>query len=162
MSEVLLTRRRRMARFTCHKVPGRPGMAGKLFNALGRAGINVIHMFNADHGEDEGDISFSVTEHDTERVKEVLSDIRGDVCADNVTIQHALSILSFDLEQTVCETVLGTMTLALSALSRERVEVLHIAASRNRVFVVLPDNEADRASFILSRALKEDPIIHPI
>lgn len=162
MNEVLMTRRRKIIRFTCHGVPARPGTAGRLFSALGRENINIIHMFNTEHGPEEGDITFSVSEGCYEAAGAVLESIRHEIGIEEVTVQHDLAILSFDLEETVCETVIGTMTLALSALAREHIDIKHIAASRNRVFVVLNDEEADRASYILSRVLKEDPIIHPI
>ena len=162
MNEVLVTRRRRMVRFTCHGVPGKPGMAGKLFGALGKNGINVIHMFNAEHDENEGDIAFSVAEKDTEATKAVLESVKTKLGAESITIQPDLAILSFNLEETDCDTVIGNMSTALSALTREHVDVLHIAASSKRVFVVLPDAQAERASAILSRALKEGPIIYPI
>lgn len=162
MNEVLMTRRRKIIRFTCHGVPARPGTAGRLFSALGKQNINIVHMFNTEHGPDEGDISFSVSEECFEAASQVLEKVRDDIGIEDITVQHDLAILSFDLEETVCETVIGTMTLALSALAREQIDVRHIAASSNRVFVVLTDNEAERASYILSRVLKEDPIIHPI
>ena len=162
MNDVLLTRRRKMVRFTCHDIPARPGMAGKIFTALGAAKINVIHMFNAEHGENEGDISFSVGEIYFDQAKEVIDGIQDEIGVADITVEHDIAILSFDLEDTVCETVLGTMTVALSVLSRQNVDVKHISGSRNRIFLVLPDAQADRASNILSRALKEDPIIHPI
>lgn len=162
MNEVLMTRRRKIIRFTCHGVPARPGTAGKLFTALGSRNINIIHMFNTEHGPEEGDITFSVAEECYEQASDVLDQVRDSIGIEDVTVQHDLGILSFDLEETVCETVIGTMTLALSALAKEQIDIKHIAASRNRVFVVLTDEEADRASYILSRVLKEDPIIYPI
>jgi aspartate kinase len=162
MNEVLMTRRRKIIRFTCHGVPAKPGTAGKLFTALGKRNINIIHMFNTEHGPEEGDISFSISEASFEIANEVIEDVKGSIGIEEVSVEHDLAILSFDLEETICETVIGTMTLALSALAREHIDVKHIAASRNRVFVVLMDQEADRASYILSRVLKEDPIIHPI
>jgi len=162
MNEILMTRRRKIIRFTCHGVPAKPGTAGMLFTALGKKSINIIHMFNTEHGSEEGDISFSVTEGCFEKTSEVLDEIKEKVGIEAITVQHDLAILSFDLEETVCETVIGTMTLALSALAKEHIDVKHIAASRNRVFVVLSDEEADTASFTLSRVLKEDPIIHHI
>ncbi len=162
MNEILMTRRRKIIRFTCHGVPAKPGTAGMLFTALGKKSINIIHMFNTEHGSEEGDISFSVTEGCFEKTSEVLTEMKDKIGIENITVQQDLAILSFDLEETVCETVIGTMTLALSALAKEHIDVKHIAASRNRVFVVLSDEEADTASFTLSRVLKEDPIIHPI
>lgn len=162
MCDILLTRRRKIVRFTCHDVPTVPGTAGRLFTALGQKNINILHMFNTEHGENMGDISFSVEEGSFQRASEVLNETGNEIGIESITVQHDLAILSFDLEETICETVIGTMTLALSALSKEHVEVMHIAASRKRVFVVLQDAEADRASYILSRVLKEDPIIHPI
>ncbi len=162
MNEILMTRRRKIIRFTCHGVPAKPGTAGMLFTALGKKSINIIHMFNTEHGSEEGDISFSVTEGCFEKTSEVLTEMKDKIGIENITVQQDLAILSFDLEETVCETVIGTMTLALSALAKEHIDVKHIAASRNRVFVVLSDEEADTASFTLSRVLKEDPIIYPI
>ncbi|OPL19797.1 MAG: hypothetical protein AVO35_02145 [Candidatus Aegiribacteria sp. MLS_C] len=162
MNEVLMTRRRKIIRFTCHGVPAKPGVAGKLFSALGGESINIVHMFNTEHGPDEGDISFSVSEECFDKASTVLERVRGEIGIEEITVQHELAILSFDLEETVCDSVIGTMTLALSALAREHIDVKHIAASRSRVFVVLNDEEAERASYILSRVLKEDPIIHPI
>jgi aspartate kinase len=162
MNEILMTRRRKIIRFTCHGVPAEPGTAGMLFTALGKKKINILHMFNTEHGTEGGDISFSVAEGCFEKTNEVLNEMKTKVGIENITVQHDLAILSFDLEETVCETVIGTMTLALSALAKEHIDVKHIAASSNRVFVVLSDEEADTASFTLSRVLKEDPIIHPI
>ncbi len=162
MNEILVTRRRKIIRFTCHGVPARPGTAGMLFTALGKKNINILHMFNTEHGSEEGDISFSVAEGCFENTREVLDEIQDKVGIDNITVEHDLAILSFDLEETICDTVIGTMTLALSALAKEHIDVKHIAASRNRVFVVLSDEEVDTASYTLSRVLKEDPIIHPI
>ena len=162
MNEVLMTRRRRIIRFTCHGVPARPGTAGKLFTALGKRQINIIHMFNTEHGPEEGDISFSISEDSFGEASQVLEEVKGSIGIEEITVEHDLAILSFDLEETVCETVIGTMTLALSALAREHIDVKHIAASRNRVFTVIMDQEADRASYMLSRVLKEEPIIHPI
>jgi len=162
MNEILMTRRRKITRFTCHGVPAKPGMAGALFTALGEKRINIVHMFNTEHGSDEGDITFSVAEGCFEKASGVINKVKDEIGIDKITVEHDLAILSFDLEETVCDTVIGTMTLALSALAKEHVDVKHIAASRNRVFVVLTDEEADTASYILSRVLKEDPIIHPI
>ena len=149
-------------RFTCQGVPAKPGMAGILFDALGKAGINILHMFNAEHGDADGDIAISVREEAYEQAKEVIERIRPEIDAERINIEHNLALLSYDLGDTFCETALDSMTLALNVLSNRNVEVKHIAASRNRVFVVLPDDQAESASFILSRALKEDPIIHPI
>ena len=162
MNEILMTRRRKITRFTCHGVPAKPGAAGILFTALGKKKINIVHMFNTEHGSEEGDISFSVAEGCFEKASKVLNDVKDEVGIENITVQHDLAILSFDLEETVCETVIGTMTLALSALAKAHIDVKHIAASRNRIFVVLADAEADPASYTLSRVLKEDPIIHHI
>ncbi len=162
MNEILMTRRRKITRFTCHGVPAKPGTAGTLFTALGEKKINVIHMFNTEHGSEEGDITFSVAEGCFEKTRKVLEDVKEKIGIDDITVQHDLAILSFDLEETVCETIIGTMTLALSALAKEHIDIKHIAASRNRIFVVLTDAEADTASYTLSRVLKEDPIIHPI
>ena len=162
MNEILMTRRRKITRFTCHGVPAKPGIAGALFTALGKKSINILHMFNTEHGEEGGDISFSVGEDSFDKTSEVLEDIKEIIGIETITVQHNLAILSFDLEETVCETVIGTMTLALSALGKEHIDVKHIAASRNRIFVVLADEEADTASYTLSRVLKEDPIIHHI
>ncbi len=133
-----------------------------LFTALGKMSINILHMFNTEHGGEDGDISFSVTEGCFEKANEVLNEVKDKIGIENISVQHDLAILSFDLEETVCETVIGTMTLALSALAKEHIDVKHIAASRNRVFVVLSDEVADTASYTLSRVLKEDPIIHHI
>jgi len=162
MNEILMTRRRKIVRFTCHGVPTKPGTAGMLFTALGKESINILHMFNTEHGSDDGDISFSVAEGYYDKTSEVLNEMKDKIGIESITVQHNLAILSFDLEETICETVVGTMTLALSALAKEHIDVKHIAASRNRVFAVLSDEEADTASYTLSRVLKEDPIIHPI
>ncbi len=162
MNDILLTRRRKVVRFTCHSVSMKPGMAGRLFSALGSEGINVIHMFNADHGENDGDIIFSVAEKHAGRTTEVLDRIRGEIEAGDITAEHDLAILSFDLEETVCDTVLDTMSVALRALISRKVDVKHISASRSRIFVVLYDRDADQAAGILTNALKDDPIIHPV
>jgi|GEM_PF-1066937 len=162
MNDILLTRRRKVARFTCHSTSQKPGVAGKLFSALGAVNVSMIHFFNADHGDDEGDIIFSVAEKDCEKAQEVAERIRGEIRAESVTVERALAILSFDLEETVCETVLDTMSVALRSLSSRKVDVKHISASRNRIFVVLPDRDAELAAGILTNALKDDPIIHPV
>jgi len=114
MNEILMTRRRKITRFTCHGVPAKPGIAGALFTALGKKSINILHMFNTEHGEEGGDISFSVGEDSFDKTSEVLEDIKEIIGIETITVQHNLAILSFDLEETVCETVIGTMTLVES------------------------------------------------
>ncbi|MEN8208973.1 MAG: hypothetical protein ABFR50_06955, partial [Candidatus Fermentibacteria bacterium] len=114
MNEILMTRRRKIIRFTCHGVPAEPGTAGMLFTALGKKKINILHMFNTEHGDEGGDISFSVGERCFEETSEVLNAMKDKIGIEKITVQHDLAILSFDLEETVCETVIGTMNLALS------------------------------------------------
>jgi aspartokinase/homoserine dehydrogenase 1 len=48
---------------------GRPGISGKLFSALGNAGVNVLAIAQ---GSSERNISFVISEADTKRALSVI------------------------------------------------------------------------------------------
>ena len=162
MSEVLLTRRRKVVRFICHDVPARPGVAGKLFSALGEQKINIMHMYNTEHTEKVGDIIITVEESHSEKTLKVLEKVKDQIGASSISGQHNLAILTFDFEDCPFDSTLDSMSVAFSALTSAHIEVSHLSASEKRVFIVLPDDKAMKASFVLEQALKEGPIIHHI
>ena len=159
-SDVEVTRHRSVVRFVCHDIPARPGAAGKLLGALADRGINVIHMFNTEHADEVGDLVITVNEAEAPATSEVLDSIREEAGMSSISERGGLAIITFDYEGgTQEERVLFSVGKAFDALMKAKVNVIHFAASLSRVFLVVSDDKAIRASSVLTRALREWPSI---
>ncbi|MCM8772291.1 MAG: aspartate kinase [Candidatus Omnitrophica bacterium] len=72
------------AKITIFNVPDKPGMAGKIFSALGEAGINVDVIVQNVGKENFADISFTVNINEMEKAKNIVEKVAKEIGAERV------------------------------------------------------------------------------
>ncbi|MGB9677588.1 MAG: aspartate kinase, partial [Candidatus Ratteibacteria bacterium] len=72
------------AKISIFKVPDKPGIAGKIFSALGEAGINVDIIVQNVGRDNFADISFTVNINDMEKAKRIVEKIGKEIDAEKV------------------------------------------------------------------------------
>ncbi|HOM26213.1 MAG TPA: aspartate kinase [bacterium] len=72
------------AKISIFKVPDKPGIAGKIFSALGEAGINVDVIVQNVGRDNSADISFTVNINDMEKAKNIVEKIGKEIGAEKV------------------------------------------------------------------------------
>lgn len=131
-------------------VPDRPGVAARLFEALGEAGVNVDLIVQATHEGSSNDIAFTVGDADGERARAVCAQVLSDLGAsDDATIssQNGMAKLSI-----AGAGILGRPAVAprlFDALSRLGINLRLIATSEVKVSCLV---EGERAAVALRTA----------
>lgn len=131
-------------------VPDRPGVAARLFEALGEAGLNVDLIVQATHEGSSNDIAFTVCDAEGERARAVCEQVLADLGAgEEATIlsQGGMAKLSI-----AGAGILGRPSVAprlFDALSRLGINLRLIATSEVKVSCLV---EGERAAVALRTA----------
>jgi aspartate kinase len=131
-------------------VPDRPGVAARLFEALGEAGVNVDLIVQATHEGSSNDIAFTVSDAEGERARSVCAQVLSDLGAgEEATIlsQSGMAKLSI-----AGAGILGRPAVAprlFDALSRLGINLRLIATSEVKVSCLV---EGERAAVALRTA----------
>ena len=131
-------------------VPDRPGVAARLFEALGAAGVNVDLIVQATHEGSSNDIAFTVGDAEGERARAVCEQVLHDLGAGEeatITSQSGMAKLSI-----AGAGILGRPAVAprlFDALSRLGINLRLIATSEVKVSCLV---EGERAGVALRAA----------
>jgi len=131
-------------------VPDRPGVAARLFEALGQAGLNVDLIVQATHEGSSNDIAFTVCDAEGERARGVCEQVLADLGAGEeatVLSQSGMAKLSI-----AGAGILGRPTVAprlFDALARLGINLRLIATSEVKVSCLV---EGERAAVALRTA----------
>ena len=131
-------------------VPDRPGVAARLFEALGEAGVNVDLIVQATHEGSSNDIAFTVGDAEGERARSVCEQVLHDLGAGDeatITSQSGMAKLSI-----AGAGILGRPAVAprlFDALSRLGINLRLIATSEVKVSCLV---EGERAGVALRAA----------
>ena len=131
-------------------VPDRPGVAARLFEALGEACVNVDLIVQATHEGSSNDIAFTVSDSEGERARAVCEQVLSDLGAGEQTTilcQSGMAKLSI-----AGAGILGRPAVAprlFDALSRLGINLRLIATSEVKVSCVV---EGERAAVALRTA----------
>jgi aspartate kinase len=131
-----------VAKVILTRVPDRPGIAAAVFDAIGKAGINVdIIVQNVSH-DGFTDLSFTIAEEDLSRSRPVLEEVAREVQAGQVVADTGIATVSV-----VGTAFLGTPGMfarIFDALSAQGINVEQITTSQIHVTVVIArDRVAD-------------------
>ena len=131
-----------VAKVILTRVPDRPGIAAAVFDAIGKAGINVdIIVQNVSH-DGFTDLSFTIAEEDLSRSRPVLEEVAREVQAGQVVADTGIATVSV-----VGTAFLGTPGMfarIFQALSAQGINVEQITTSQIHVTVVIArDRVAD-------------------
>ncbi len=131
-------------------VPDRPGVAARLFEALGEAGLNVDLIVQATHEGSSNDIAFTVSDAEGERARAVCEQVLADLGAGaeaTILSQSGMAKLSI-----AGAGILGRPSVAprlFDALSRLGINLRLIATSEVKVSCLV---DGERAAVALRTA----------
>jgi aspartate kinase len=145
---------RKQAKISIVDIPDRPGVAAKVFSALGKAGINVDMIIQSEASDKKNDISFTVSEGD---VKKALSALR--------PVKRALEAYDLVANKNVGKVAVvgvgmrshsGVASKMFQALADAKINIQMISTSEIKISCVISRDHVDQAVKVLHKAFELD------
>jgi len=145
---------RKQAKISIVDIPDRPGVAAKVFGALGKAGINVDMIIQSEATDRKNDISFTVSESD---VKKALSALR--------PVKRALEAADLIANKNVGKVAVvgvgmrshsGVASKMFQALADEKINIQMISTSEIKISCVISRDYVDDAVKVLHKTFELD------
>ena len=142
------------SRITVVRVPDRPGIAAKIFKALGEAHI-VVDMIvqNVSH-EGFTDMSFTVNRNDAPKAEEIVRKVAQDIGAKEVVRDDRVakvSIVGLGMRSSY-----GTAAKMFEVLSKNNINIMAISTSEIKISCLIEEKYAELAVRALHEAFVED------
>ncbi len=142
------------ARITLKKVPDQPGVSAKLFTALAKAEIGVDMIIQNTRSDNATDLTFTVTEDDFERAREISQKVAKAMGAGEVlTAREIAKVSVIGLGMKSHSGVAATM---FQALADENINIRLISTSEIRISCVILEKYAELAVRTLHSAFNLD------
>jgi len=133
----------KIARVTVVGVPDEPGVAFKVFSALGKGKINVDIILQSAGLDGTNDISFTVALGDVAKTREILEERQDAIGFDHVNIDENVAKVSFVGAGMMNNS--GVAVKMFEALQGKRINIQMISSSEIKLSVVIAEDEADTA-----------------
>ncbi len=144
------------ARITLKKVPDQPGVSAKLFTPLAKAEISVDMIIQNTRSGGETDLTFTVTEDDFEKAKQISQKVAKEMGAVEVlTAQEIAKVSVIGLGMKSHSGVAATM---FQALADENINIRLISTSEIRISCVILAKYAELAVRSLHSAFNLDKL----
>ncbi len=141
---------RKQAKVTLDDVPDIPGVASRIFSALGAANILVDVIVQSASDESATDISFTIHEADLPRTEELLTPVVREIGAKRL-ISHGgvakLSVVGIGMRSHS-----GVAARLFDCLGRGGINIELISTSEIKITVVIPEKDAGRAAQLTHEA----------
>jgi len=131
------------SRVTVVGLPDSPGIAFKVFRALGKAKINIDLIVQSIGKGGTNDISFTCPKSDTESVKELLETYKENIAFDHVSIDDSIAKVSIVGAGMMSSA--GIAALMFEALFDAGINIQMISTSEIKVSVLINEESADQA-----------------
>ncbi|MCP4673391.1 MAG: aspartate kinase [Desulfobacula sp.] len=142
------------ARITLKRVPDQPGVSAKLFTSLAKAEISVDMIIQNTRSDHATDLTFTVTEDDFEKAKEISQKVAKDMGAGEVlTAREIAKVSVIGLGMKSHSGVAATM---FQALADENINIRLISTSEIRISCVILAKYAELAVRALHSAFNLD------
>ena len=133
-------------KFTIERVPDRPGLAAKIFNALAEGNINVdmIVQNASSSGEKTTDVSFTITKDDLAKTRKILDPIAQEIKAGAITHREnaaKLSVVGIGMKSHS-----GVAANMFDALGQAEVNIQMISTSEIKISVLIDLKDAEKAT----------------
>ena len=131
------------SKITVVNVPDKPGIAAKLFSALGNANI-VVDMIvqNVSH-KGHTDISFTVNKTDTDEAEEIAKKVAKEIGATGVERNDKIAKVS--VVGLGMKTHSGTAGKMFNVLAREGINIYAISTSEIKISCIIDEDKAEKA-----------------
>ena len=131
------------SKITVVNVPDRPGIAAKLFSALGNANI-VVDMIvqNVSH-KGHTDISFTVNKNDAEEAEEIAKEVAKEIGA--TAVERNDKIAKVSVVGLGMKTHSGTAGKMFNVLAREGINIYAISTSEIKISCLIDEDKVEDA-----------------
>ncbi len=136
-------------------VPNRPGIAGKVFNELGKMGINVQFIVQDIELNDRANMSFCVSRGDMESALSTIEGINSEIQAEKITCQTDVAIISTHGPH--FRDYPGIAGMVFSTLASVEINILAISTSISAVSCVIDESRVNDAVNALKEAFDIPP-----
>ncbi|MCW5828743.1 MAG: aspartate kinase [Deltaproteobacteria bacterium] len=131
------------AKVTVQKVPDKPGIAARIFKAIGDANINVDMIVQNVSADGTTDLTFTVTKAELERTRTIIEPLAKELGAAGVQTDSAIAKVS--VVGLGMRSYAGVASRMFQALARESINVLMISTSEIRISVVISEKYTELA-----------------
>jgi aspartate kinase len=142
-----------VAKVSLVDVPDQPGVAAKVFGAIGKHDINIHLIVQAEHRGGKNDISFLVQGDALARVTPLLDGLVAAIGAGRAVVEENVATVSLVGEGVQREP--GIAARMFSALGAEKINIDLISTSNLMLTCVVPKDRADDAVRVIHREFFE-------
>jgi aspartate kinase len=145
---------RKQAKVSIVDIPDRPGVAAKVFAALGKAGINVDMIIQSEGTDKRNDISFTVSEHDLKKALKALRPVK--VALDAEDLVANANIGKVAVVGVGMRSHSGVASTMFQALADAKINIQMISTSEIKISCVISRDHIDEAVKVLHKAFELD------
>src|SRR5882724_1473539 len=145
---------RKQAKISIVDIPDRPGVAAKVFGALGKAGINVDMIIQSEAIDKKNDISFTVSEGDLKKALKALRPVKVTLEAKDL-VAHA-NVGKVAVVGVGMRSHSGVASKMFQALADAKINIQMISTSEIKISCVISRDHVDEAVKALHKAFELD------
>ena len=145
---------RKQAKISIVDIPDRPGVAAKIFGALGKAGINVDMIIQSEAIDRKNDISFTVSEGELKKTLKALRPMKIALEAKDL-VAHA-NVGKVAVVGVGMRSHSGVASKMFQALAEAKINIQMISTSEIKISCVISRDHVDEAVKVLHKAFELD------
>ena len=143
---------RKQAKISIVDIPDRPGVAAKVFGALGKAGINVDMIIQSEGTDKKNDITFTVSEGELKKALKALRPVKTALDAKDV-VSHA-NVGKVAVVGVGMRSHSGVASKMFQALADAKINIQLISTSEIKISCVVSRDHVDEAVKVLHKAFE--------
>lgn len=124
-------------------VPDRPGIAAKIFGALGAGKVNVDMIIQSSAAGGVNDISFTVNRGDLKKTLDIMEKVKQEIGAKGLVYDEGVAKVS--IVGVGMRTHSGVASKMFSALAEENVNIEMISTSEIKISCVIKEKDTEKA-----------------
>jgi aspartate kinase len=145
---------RKQAKISIVDIPDRPGVAAKVFGALGKAGINVDMIIQSEAIDKKNDISFTVSEGDLKKALKALRPVK--VALEAKDLVANANVGKIAVVGVGMRSHSGVASKMFETLADEKINIQMISTSEIKISCVISRDHVDQAVKALHQAFELD------
>ena len=145
---------RKQAKISIVDIPDRPGVAAKIFGALGKAGINVDMIIQSEGSDKKNDISFTVSEGDVKKAIKALKPVKEMLEAKDLVANANVGKIA--VVGVGMRSHSGVASKMFETLAEEKINIQMISTSEIKISCVISRDHVDQAVKALHKAFELD------
>jgi aspartate kinase len=145
---------RKQAKISIVDIPDRPGVAAKVFAALGKAGINVDMIIQSEASDRKNDISFTVSDSDLKKAIKALRPVKVALEAKDLVANSNIGKIA--VVGVGMRSHSGVASTMFQALADAKINIQMISTSEIKISCVISRDQVDHAVKVLHKTFELD------